>query len=133
MVPVSFNWRQLIPYCLIKEKVIGSSLVLPEETNSTLKMSYTIFDLIKLSYTSANSMNSLEILDTAQKRRIYCRNNQSCTTTIRLTQLLDLYLTRSEQCRLARTRTASNPFNELTNPSSPLWFTFRKSGKIYSR
>ena len=37
VVPVSFNWRQLIPYCFIKEKVIGSSLVLPEEDEEHIK------------------------------------------------------------------------------------------------
>ena len=75
-------------------------------------------------------MNSLEILDTVQKRRIYARNNRSCIT-IRLTQLLALYLTRSEQCRLATTRT--NPSYKLIDPSGPLWFTFRISKKNYSR
>ena len=72
-------------------------------------------------------MNSLEILDTVQKRRIYARNNRSCIT-IRLTQLLALYLTRTEQCRLATTRT--NPSYKLIDPSGPLWFTFRTSKKI---
>ena len=75
-------------------------------------------------------MNSLEILDTAVKRKIYARNNHSYIT-IRLTQLLALYLTRSEQCRLASTRT--NPSYKLTDPSGPLWFAFRKSKKNYSR
>ena len=75
-------------------------------------------------------MNSLEILDTVQKRRIYARNNNSYIT-LRLTQLLALYLTKSEQCRLASTRT--NPSYKLIDPSGPLWFTFRKSKKNYSR
>ena len=53
-----------------------------------------------------HSMNSLEIQDTVQKRRIYGCFNRSLIT-IRLTQLLASYPTRSEQCRLAKTRTAS--------------------------
>ena len=31
------NWRQLIPYWFIKGKVIGSSLVLPEENEEHIK------------------------------------------------------------------------------------------------
>ena len=124
MVPVSFNWRQLISFCFIKEKVIGSSLVLPEEDEEHIKNCPLIYE--SDSY-FLNSMNSLEILDTVQKRRICARNNHSYIT-IRLTQLLALYLTRSEQCRLASART--NPSNKLIDPSSPLWFTFRKSKKI---
>ena len=81
-------------------------------------------------------MNSLEIQDTVQKRRIYGCFNRSLIT-IRLTQLLVSYSTRSEQCRLAKTRTASTPSYELQwnciDPSGPLRFTFRKSKKIYSR
>ena len=76
-------------------------------------------------------MNSLEILDTVQKRRIYARNNHSCIT-IRLTQLLALYLTRIQQNKLAGTRT--NPSYKLIDTSGPLiWFTFRKSKTNYPR
>ena len=126
MVPVSFNWRQLISYCFIKEKEIGSSLVLPEEDEEHIKNCPLIKQVLRARFFH-NSMNSLEILDTAQKRRIYARNNHSYIT-IRLTQLLALYLTRSEQCRLPSTRT--NPSHKLTDPSGPLWFAFRKSEKI---
>ena len=53
-------------------------------------------------------MNSLEIQDTVQKRRIYGCFNRSLNT-IRLTYLLASNPTRSELCRLAKTRTASTP------------------------
>ena len=129
MVPVSFNWRQLISYCFIKEKVIGSSLVLPEEDEEHIK-NCRLIKLYERDSFFLNSMNSLEILDTVQKRRIYARNNHSYIT-IPLTQLLALYLTRSEQCRLTSTRT--NPSYKLINPCGPLSFTSRKSKKIYSR
>ena len=47
--------------------------------------------------------------------------------TIWLMQLLALYLTRSEQCRLMSTQT--NPSYKLIDPSGQLWFTFRNSKK----
>ena len=74
-------------------------------------------------------MNSLEILDTVQKRIIYVINNHSCIT-IRLTQFLALFkkCTRSDQSRLARTRT--NLSYKLINPSGPFRSAFRKSKKI---
>ena len=53
-------------------------------------------------------MNSLEIEDTVQKRRSHGCFNRSLIT-IRLTLLLASYPTRSEQCRLAKSRTASTP------------------------
>ena len=53
-------------------------------------------------------MNSLEIQDTVQKRRIYGCFNRSLNT-IRLTYLLASNPTRSELCGLAKTRTASTP------------------------
>ena len=43
-----------IPHCFIKGKVIGSWLVLPGEDEENIKNSPARFDLIKLSYTSAN-------------------------------------------------------------------------------
>ena len=133
---MSFNWRQLIPYCFIKGKVIGSSLVLPEEDEEHIKncpawyWRYSVeIKLYECDSYFLNSMNSLKILDTVQKRRIYARNNHSYRT-MRLTQLLALYLTRSEQCRLVSTRT--NPSYKLIDPSGLLGFTFRNLKNLFS-
>ena len=97
-------------------------------------MSCTIFNLIKL-YTRdsyfLNLMNSLEILDTVQKRRIYARDNRLIYNY--MAYAIIGFVPDKKWTMQTHEHWQTNPSYKLIDPSGQLWFTFRKSKKIYSR